>query len=145
MDNWGEKKLGMLLSLYILIPPSFHPKVNFLRSLQCVICPGILNPRVHLCSFNTVLSRYPRHFSLLSYYVFCSCCCSVFNLYLILWHHGLKHTRLLCPPISRRVYLNSCPLIQWCHPTIPTSAIPFSSCPQSFPASGSFPMCELFT
>ena len=43
------------------------------------------------------------------------------------------------------VYSNSCPLSQWCHPTISSSVVPFSSCPQSFPASGSFPMSRLFT
>ena len=62
-----------------------------------------------------------------------------------LWPHGLQHTRLLCPPLSPRVYSNSCPLSWWCHPTISSSVIPsFSYCPQSFPASGSFPMSQLF-
>ena len=62
-----------------------------------------------------------------------------------LWHHGLQHTRLLCPSPSHRVCSNSCPLSRWCHPTISPSVIPFSSCFQSFPASGSFPMSQLFT
>ena len=53
--------------------------------------------------------------------------------------HGLQHTRPPCPSPTPRVYPNSCPLIQWCHPTISSSVVPFSSCPQSFPASGSFP------
>jgi len=52
--------------------------------------------------------------------------------------HGLKHARLPCPSPTPRVYSNSCPLSWWCHPTISSSAIPFSSCLQSFPASGSF-------
>ena len=52
--------------------------------------------------------------------------------------------RLLCPPLSPRVCSNSCPLTQWCHPTVSSSVTPFSSCPQSFPASGSFPMSQLF-
>ena len=52
--------------------------------------------------------------------------------------HGLKHARLPCPSPIPRVYSNSCPLSWWCHPTISSSAIPFSSCLQSFPASGSF-------
>ena len=54
--------------------------------------------------------------------------------------HGLKHARLPCPLLSPRVYSNSHPLSQWCHPTISSSVIPFFSCLQSFPASGSFPM-----
>ena len=59
--------------------------------------------------------------------------------------HEIPHTRLSCPALSPRVCSNSCPLSQWCHPTISYSIIPFSSCPQSFPASGSFPMRQLFT
>ena len=57
----------------------------------------------------------------------------------------LKHGRLPCPPPTPRVYSNSCPLSWWCHPTISSSVIPFSSSLQSFPASGSFPMNQLFT
>ena len=55
-----------------------------------------------------------------------------------LWNHGLQHTWLPCPSPTPRVYSNSCPLSQWCHPTILSSVIPFSSHLQSFPASGSF-------
>ena len=51
-----------------------------------------------------------------------------------LWPHGLQHTRPPCPSPTPRVYPNSCPLSRWCHPTISSSVIPFSSCPQSFPA-----------
>ena len=58
--------------------------------------------------------------------------------------HGLRHARLPCPSPSPRVCSNSCPLSQWCHPTISSSVPPFSSCPQSFPASGSFPVRRLF-
>ena len=60
------------------------------------------------------------------------------------WPHGLQHARPLCPSPTPRVYSNSCPLRQWCHPTISSCVIPFSSCPQSFPASGSFQMSQLF-
>ena len=59
--------------------------------------------------------------------------------------HELQHTRLPCPsPTSRACSKNSCPLNQWCHPTISSSVIPFSSCLQSFPTSGSFPMSQFF-
>ena len=51
--------------------------------------------------------------------------------------HGLQHARLPCPSQTPRVYSNACPSTWWCHPTISSSVIPFSSCPQSFPASGS--------
>ena len=60
------------------------------------------------------------------------------------WPHGLQHARLPCPSSAPRVYSNSCPLSQWCHPTISSSVIPFSSCLQSFPASGSFQMSQFF-
>jgi len=62
-----------------------------------------------------------------------------------LWPHGLQHARPPCPSPSPGVYSNSCPLSQWCHPTISSSVVPFFSCPQSFPASGSLPVSQLFT
>ena len=61
-----------------------------------------------------------------------------------LWLHGLQHPRLPCPSLSPRVCSNSCPSSWWCHPTILSSVAPFSSCPQSFPASRSFPVSQLF-
>ena len=59
--------------------------------------------------------------------------------------HGLQHARPPCPSPTPGVYLNSCTLSQWCHPTIPSSVIRFFSCLQSFPAPGSFPRRQLFT
>ena len=59
--------------------------------------------------------------------------------------HGLQHTRLPCPSPIPGTYSNSCPLSWWCHPTISSSIVPFSSSLQSFPASGSFPMSQFFT
>ena len=58
--------------------------------------------------------------------------------------HGLQHARPPCLSPTPRVYSNSCPLSQWCHPTISSSVIPFSSCLQSFPALGSFQMSQFF-
>ena len=58
--------------------------------------------------------------------------------------HGLQHTRPPCPSPTNRFYLNSCPLSQWCHPTISSSVDPFSSRLQSFPAAGSFQMSQFF-
>ena len=58
--------------------------------------------------------------------------------------HELQHTRPPCPSPTPRVHSNSCSLSQWCHPAISSSVIPFSSCPQSLSASGSFPMSQLF-
>ena len=62
-----------------------------------------------------------------------------------LWPHGLQHTRLPCPSLFPRVCSNSCPSCWWCHPTISSSVAPFSSCFQTFTASESFPMSQLFT
>ena len=74
------------------------------------------------------------------------CCCSVAQSRLtLLWPHGLHHVRLPCPSPSPGVCSNSCPLSQWCHPIISSSAVPFSPCLQSFPASGSFSMSRFFT
>ena len=58
---------------------------------------------------------------------------------------GLQHTRLPCPSPTLRAYSNPCPLSWWCHPTISSSVVPFSSRLESFPASGSFPMSQFFT
>ena len=61
-----------------------------------------------------------------------------------LWPHELQHTRPPCPSPTPRVHPNSCPSNWWCHPAILSSVIPFSSCPQSLPASESFPRSQLF-
>ena len=58
--------------------------------------------------------------------------------------HEAQHVRPPCPSQTPRVYSNSCPSSRWCHPAISSSVIPFSSCPQSLPASGSFPLSQLF-
>ena len=58
--------------------------------------------------------------------------------------HGLQHARLPCPSPTPRAYSNSCPLSWRCHPTISSSVSPFSSCLQSFPATGSFQMSQFF-
>ena len=58
--------------------------------------------------------------------------------------HELQHVRPLCPSPTPGVHPNPCPSGWWCHPTISSSVIPFSSCPQSLPASESFPMSQLF-
>ena len=58
--------------------------------------------------------------------------------------HELQHARSPCPSPTPGVHANSCPSSQWCHPAISSSVVPFSSCPQSLPASESFPMSQLF-
>ena len=78
---------------------------------------------------------YPSH----------GCCCSIATACLTLWPYQLQCPRLLCLRLPPGVCSHSCPLSQWCHPTISSSVTPFSSCPQSFSASESFPMNLLFS
>ena len=61
-----------------------------------------------------------------------------------LWPHGLQHARFFCPSLSPGVCSNLCPSSRWCHPAISFSVVPFASCLQSFPASGSFLMSQFF-
>ena len=61
-----------------------------------------------------------------------------------LWPHESQHARPPCPSPTPGVYSDSCPSSRWCHPAISSSVIPFSSCPQSLPVSGTFPMSQLF-
>ena len=61
-----------------------------------------------------------------------------------LWPHEVQHARPPCPTATPRAYPNPCPLSWWCHPTISSSVVPFSSCFQSFQASGSFQISQLF-
>ena len=75
------------------------------------------------------------------YYTYQFSCSFVFD---SLRPHEMQHARPPYPSPTPGVHPNSCPLSQWCHPTISSSVIPFSSCPQSFPASGSFQMSQLF-
>ena len=62
----------------------------------------------------------------------------------VLQPHELQHATSPCPSPTPGVHSDSCPSSRWCHPTISSSVVPFSSCPQSLPASGSFPMSQLF-
>ena len=99
-----------------------------------------------LSSFYIVSHSVSGNIDLQDYYnlvcVRVTCCCSIVSEFL--WPHGLHHIRLPCPSLTPGACSNSCPLSWWCHPTISFSVIPFSSCLQSFPASGSFPMSRLF-
>ena len=102
---------------------------------------GVWSTKVKLCNTNVILtskaagcfeSRIPIQYSSVAQSN-------------SLWPHGLQHTRLPCPSPTPRTCSDSCPSNGWCHPTISSSVIPFSSCLQSFPISGSFPMSHFFT
>ena len=136
LNPWTTRKS---LKLLILMKPRL-----FTSFMDCVFGGGVCEQS----------SPYPRSVSF-------SCMLSSKNfiaLYFILWllfspsvisnslrPHGPQHARLLCPSLSLGACSNSCPLSQWCHPTVSSSVIPFSSCLQSFPASGSFLMSQLFS
>ena len=90
----------------------------------------------------SIKNLHPFDHLLKIFYSCVSCCCSVAKCY-SLQSHEMQHTRLPCPSLPSGVCSNSCPLNWWCHPTISSSVAPFS-CPQSFPASGSFPMSQFF-
>ena len=85
------------------------------------------------------------YYHLKSFHIFCTFSvqfsCSVMSQ--SLQPHEPQHARPSCPSPTPRVHPNPCPLCQWCHPTISSSVVPFSSYPQSFPASGSFQMSQL--
>ena len=89
-------------------------------------------------------SRWLYHYAILSNFYVSSFQLSSVLSSVWLWPHRLQHTRPPCPSPTPRVYLNSYPLGEWCRPTILTSIIPFFPCLQSFPASGSFHMSQLF-
>ena len=102
------------------LPPSLHPFfLSFSKSLSSS-CKSQVNPQKMVLFSCSAVSNSLRP-------------------------HGLQHTRPPCPLLSPWVYSNSCSLTWWCHPAISSSVIPFSSCPQSFPASQSFPVSWLFT
>ena len=100
--------------------------------------------QLHYYNWLLICLLPPVHHSLISQNCSISivmvCCCSLSHSFLsdLLWSHELQHTRLPCPSLSPWACSNSCPWSRWCHPTISSSIIPFSSCLQSVPASGSF-------
>ena len=113
--------------------PSNHPATLFLW-VQC------FNVTDEIVQYLTLLSD-------LSHLQECLFCWFLFSLSVVsdsLRPHGLQHTRPPCPSLTPRAGSNSYPLSRWCHPTILSSVVPFSSSPQSFPTSGSFPMSQLF-
>ena len=90
------------------------------------------------------VSPYTHQYLLLSFFISQFSSVQSFSHVQFFVTHGLQYTRLPCPSLSPGVWSNSCPLSQWCHPTISSSVAPFSASPQSFPASPSFLMSQLF-
>ena len=123
------------------------------RRNEIAECEGNYGPFLYFYKkiyWSIVTLKYYANFCSHSVLYMCVCVCinSVqFSLSVMsdsLWPHGLQHARPPCPSPTPRVYSNSCPLSWWFHPTISSSVIRFSSCLQSFLASGSFQMSQLF-
>ena len=123
--NLLRNSLLLLCNMELSQESTYHASLNFLISLSALVFqPEDLHSHT---SVSTSVSQFSRSVTSDSS-----------------WPHGLQHTRPLCPSPTPGVYSNSCPLSQWCHPTTSSSVVPFFSCPQSFPASWSFPMSQLF-
>ena len=142
---WRKDFKGLQASL---LPPS-HSSSTFWNSFSeffkgssltegCFFCQKLpiysqtIIKRAGFDTGSTIYQLHPLQFS-----------CSVVSD--SLWPHGLQHARPPCPSPTPRAYSNLCSLSQWCHPTISSSVVPFSSRLQSFPASGSFQMSQFFT
>ena len=115
----------MNINLSLFLPSSFCPSFPPLPSLP----PSLLSPQLCACTYACM---------------YVSIQFSLSDVSDSLRPYGLQHTRLPCSSPTPGVYSDSCPSSRWCHPTISSSVIPFSSCGQSFPASGSFPMTQFF-
>ena len=156
----------LILCHPLLLPPSIFPSITVFSNESALHIrwpkywsfsfsispsneyPGLISFRMDWLDLLAV-TAYVLHiyigFKIRSFAFTRCCCCLVTTSCLTLCDpHWLQYTRLPCPSPSPGVCSNSCPLSQWCHPTISFSVIPFSSCPQSSPASGSFPMSQLF-
>ena len=122
---------------------SYSTKLTKVRPMH--ICKGLLFGLICIVWYTSLptISKVPNHKTAPILYISVQFSHSVVSD--SLWPHGLQHARLSCPSSVPRVYSNSCILSQWCHPTISSTIISFSSHPQSFPASGSFQMSQFFT
>ena len=119
--------------LYISIRSSW-----FNVSFKACVSWLIFTPIVYWCEWSV---KVPHYYCVTVSSVQFSCLVMSDSL----WPHGLQHARPLCPSPTPRAYSKSCLFSRWCHPTITYSVIPFSSHPQSCPASGSFQMSRCFT
>ena len=133
----------LLEFVQLLSLESVMPSNHLILCFPLPILPWIL---VSIRSFPSELAvciRWPKywHFSSFNEYSVQFSSSVVSN---SLWPHESQHTRPLCPSPIPGVHSNSCPSSQWCHPAISSSVVHFSFCPQSLPASESFPMRQLF-
>ena len=144
------------IMVWLILWNDYHYKINYHSSSH----------KVHLMKKSLkkikkeIVIRNLRIYSVSSFHLYHTAKCYVFTMvYIILlssaqfnrsvmsnslWPHELQHARPPCPSPTPGIHPNSYPLSQWCHPAKSSSVIPFSSCPQSLPASESFPMSQLF-
>ena len=115
-----------------------HKFYSFIHTF--IIFWSIVDTFIFLCVQFDALEH--KQISVIPWYHLVQFSCSVMSD--SLWPHGLQHARLPCPLPTPGAYSNSCPLSWWCHLTIFPSVVPFSSYLQSFPASGSFPVSQVF-
>ena len=138
----------IMLNLLLLVRKKFlHNKKSLSFSFLHILEEKSLFLYYFLCNYIWFTILCLLH--ICNFIYFCICGYSVQFSHSVMYNslqpHGLQHTRLPCPSPTPGACSNSCPLSWWCcHPTISSSVIPFSSCLQSYPASGSFPMTELF-
>ena len=123
-------------------------QARILSGLPCLLPGDLLNPGIQPTSSESpVLQANSLPWATEEAHSFISVQFSQFNRSVVsdpLRPHESQHSRPPCPSQTPGVYSDSCPSSQWCHPAISSSVVPFSSCPQSLPASGSFPMSQLF-
>ena len=146
--SWDQLKAKPVLRLHLCLTSSlvlscmlrgpFPSPENTLYHIPCIRTP--ISSSASRVTPNSHHSRYLKNF--LINYILIQFSHSVVSD--SLRPHELQHARTPCPSPTAGVYPNSCPLSQWCHPTISSSVFPFSSCSQSFPASGSFQMSQFF-
>ena len=130
-------KEGFLISLSYSLELCIQTGISFYSRYTFLLFPQPQDFE-HPCSFYSPLGL---HFPLFDFSSVQYSHSVVSN---FLWPHKSQHARPPCPSPTPGVHSNSCPPSQWCHPAISSSVIPVSSCPQSLPASGSFPMSQLF-
>ena len=118
-------------------PFGSHGLKYFLRK----ICQSVSFPQLH--SWKIFPTNRQIESDLICFFASVQFSCSVVSD--SLWSHESQHARPPCPSPSPGVHSDSCPSSPWCHPAVSSSVVPFSSCLQSFPASKSFPMSQLFT
>ena len=131
----------------ISVLPNFCPSLSFLIATNHLHHSYDFTSLFYFCSGTLLLTSLTfllsRNFQVVS--VICSVHFSRSVMSDSLQLNEPQHARPPCPSPTPGVHPNPCPLCRWCHPTISSSVAPFSSCPQPFPASGSFPISQLFT